>query len=275
MANEYYTPSGWPGNISKGSSSTGRGEMVGIEAGFNKLPTLAANGDNLVSINISGNAVTSLTAAAARTLYDLVIGTDVQAFDTELQAFVGVTWVNNDIPNFTGSGTVGSYTFIDEDSMATNSATHVSSQQSIKAYIDGLVNTRTHALDGPTGTRAYFYSSSVPTGWTIVTGLDSRAVFVHATLGGTTVGTNAPNASHSTSTQSANHTHSLVQAVTTGSAQGGNERRSVGGGTSVREGESAHWHGMSFSTTSSIEDTGHNHSFSAFYGMYMVMGNKT
>lgn len=72
MANEFYSDSGNPGTGAAGSSSVMRAEFAAIEAGFDKLPTMAGNANKAVVVNSGGTALTltagALALAAAFTL---------------------------------------------------------------------------------------------------------------------------------------------------------------------------------------------------------------
>ncbi len=59
--------------------------------------------------------------------------------DAELACLRDLTSAANKIPLFTGDGTCGLLDFADEDNMASNSATAVPSQQSVKAYVDNSI----------------------------------------------------------------------------------------------------------------------------------------
>lgn len=270
MANEYFTPSGWPSSGSKGSSASARAEFELAEDGFDKFPTITAKANEFVSVKTAETGLESITAAAAKTLLDLVLGTNVQAHDVELVALATPAYSANEIPMFTGSGTASTLAWLDQDTMVDDSATAVVSQQSIKAYVDGLYDSNLYTLDGPSGTRAFFYNTGAPTGWTLVSALDNRAVFIHATTGGTTVGTNAPDGAHATNTQSASHTHTLYGTATTSFQT--HQYNLNGPGTQVA---SDHNHLATINLTSSIQDTSHSHTFSAFLGVYCVLCNKT
>jgi hypothetical protein len=108
--------------------------------------------------------------AAMKATLNLEIGTDVQAWDADLDALAGLTSAANKVPYFTGAATAGLLDFLDEDTMSSNSATAVASQQSVKAYVDTEVSAA--AVDIQTFTASGTWTkptASTPT-WILVRG---------------------------------------------------------------------------------------------------------
>lgn len=93
-------------------------------------------GNSLLAAN---NLSDVSSAATSRTNLGVAIGSDVQAYDATLAALAGLATGANKVPYSTGTDTFGQLDFLDEDTMASDSATAVASQQSIKAYIDAQV----------------------------------------------------------------------------------------------------------------------------------------
>lgn len=103
------------------------------------------------------------SGATARASLGLAIGTNVQAYNSGLQSIAsvshaatgvlqsnGTTFDLTTTPTFTGfqigaSATIAA--FLDEDSMASDSAVAIPSQQSVKAYVDTAVAAADHLAD--------------------------------------------------------------------------------------------------------------------------------
>lgn len=91
MANNFYQQSGYPAYSAAGDSQSARSEFASIEAGFNKLPTLTANGLKVIRVNSAGSILEAVTLDSA--LVPIVsAGTSVTPADAnEIPIVVGTT----------------------------------------------------------------------------------------------------------------------------------------------------------------------------------------
>ena len=277
MANEYYTPTGWPTTSDDGDSLSARNELNAVEDGFDKLPTLTGNADAAVFVNTGGTALVSTSASAARTLLSLVYDVNVLQWSENLQALVDyVTPATDRIPYVNlGAGTKGgTIGFIDEDDMSSNLSNATPSQQSIKAYIDQKVSDAGSYMSAPDGTNMLFYQASAPTGWLNNTGFyRDRLVYSKDTRGGDVYnGTRDFNSTINSFSESANHTHTWSWSGSTGAGSDSQNVFAVGTGVSPNPG--THTHAETISETTDIDNGSHNHSLGAPYGIYVLLCEK-
>lgn len=101
LANDFFTASGVPSTGAALNSATIRGEFTSIQSGFDKMPTLTGNGNKVVTVNAGG---TALTATAATALSGMAIGTNVQAWDADLDALAALASTAGMVAR-TGAGT--------------------------------------------------------------------------------------------------------------------------------------------------------------------------
>lgn len=95
----------------------------------------------------ASNVLKKVTWANIKATLQTYFDTVYQALDAELTAIAGLVSAANKIPRFTGSGTADMLDFKDEDNMASDSASAVPSQQSVKAYVDA--NGASELVAGP------------------------------------------------------------------------------------------------------------------------------
>src|SRR3990167_5783506 len=87
LGNDFFTASGVPSTSAALNSATIRGEFSSIEDGFDKMPTMTGNGNKIVTVNAGGTALTATTSTA---LPSMVVGTDIQAWDADLDALAAL-----------------------------------------------------------------------------------------------------------------------------------------------------------------------------------------
>jgi len=129
---DWYVATGIPVARSLLSSSDFRTEFASIDTNISdKLPTYTGNGDEWVVVNAGGTALTSIDNAAAQTLLSVAIGTDVQAWDTDLDAIAALADTDSNFIVGNGSAWVAetgatARTSLGLDTMATQAAGAVS-----------------------------------------------------------------------------------------------------------------------------------------------------
>lgn len=146
-----------------GGTAIGQALFTAADAlsGRNTLGLGTISTQNANNVAITGGSISGITdlavadggtgastASGARTNLGLVIGTDVQAQDAELQAIAGLTSAADKLPYFTGSGTAAltdltsaARALLDDTTAAAQRATLVVSQTgpSFSAYRSGSV----------------------------------------------------------------------------------------------------------------------------------------
>lgn len=271
MANDYYTPSGWPSTNAQASSSPVRSEMETIKKAFDRLPVIAGNNSKTIFVNSSGSAIEAITNTAAKSLLGIVIGVGIQAYEAKLVALAGLVSAAAKIPYFTSATTMAMLDFKDENDMISDSATALSSQASIKSLTDTTIAAYDGVLLAPSSTKALYYQASAPTGWTIDAGLDSRAVVIHATSSGT-FGSVRYDIDHVTGNGSASSTHFFNWSGSGTSTSGLSGKYAFLGSDAIMV---AHSHTWGRSAASETESVPHTHTQTATLGMYAILCNKT
>jgi hypothetical protein len=101
-SNDFYDSTGYPSNGTLGVAATMRSELDLIEAGFNKLPGLAASASLPIFGNSGGTALEPKSAADARTLLDVYSKAETPTLPVGcIVAFVGGYFTNTANAGFT------------------------------------------------------------------------------------------------------------------------------------------------------------------------------
>ena len=122
----------------------------------------AGTGDMLKANNLSDltNVVT------ARTNLGVAIGSQVQAYSAILLALAGQTTAAAKVQGYSGVNTTTLYDFKNENNMASNSATAIPSQASVKSYVDtsaiGVGQTWQNVLASRVGGTSYQNTTNRP-----------------------------------------------------------------------------------------------------------------
>lgn len=126
-ANEYYDSSGAPGTSAAGASQVMRAEFDAIEVGFNKLPTLAGNGNKAVVVNAGGTAMTVTAAALALAVAFTTAGAGAMTLRTTGATDVTLPTTGT-LVAATGALTAKSFSYIDASSNIASTAAPTNGQ---------------------------------------------------------------------------------------------------------------------------------------------------
>ncbi|MGW8177179.1 MAG: phage tail fiber domain-containing protein [bacterium] len=107
-----------------------------LNSGLSAIAASQITSGTFADARIAQTNVTQHQAALSITESQISDLGSYQTLDATLTALAGLTTAANKIPYFTGVDTAGTLDFKDEDNMASDSATALASQQSIKAYVD-------------------------------------------------------------------------------------------------------------------------------------------
>lgn len=123
-------------NLTEGSWEVGGTAVTSTAAELNLL-------DGVTATTAELNILDGVTATTAELNYTDGVTANIQTqidgkqpLDATLTGLAGLTTGANKVPYSTGADTFSQLDFKDEDNMASNSATAIPSQQSVKAYVD-------------------------------------------------------------------------------------------------------------------------------------------
>jgi len=201
MANDFYNHGSFPTTGSAATSASMRAELDSIAAGFDKLPGLTGNGNEVVVVNSSATALTSVatlpagsggTGIASYTVGDLVYADTTTSLAKLADVATGNVLISGGVGVAPSYGKVGLTTHVSGVLPTANGGTNLSSFSANQLFYasstSAIGQSANLTFDGTTLTAANFADSSLTSGRVVYAGASGNLTdSSNMTFNGTTL----------------------------------------------------------------------------------------